>query len=156
MNSSSTNKGGWEASEMRTYVNGTIYNALPKELRENIINTTVVSDDVGYYDRLTTTDKLYLLSTKEVWGKEGTSNVINNDTAEAETRQLDYYKTIGVTTSNYSGANKQYNGSNYSWWLRNVNVDNCVHFEYVGSGGYYDYLGAADDALGVALALRLG
>lgn len=57
----------------------------------------------------TSSDKLYLLSTKEVWNG-GT----RYDTAEAETRQLDYYKNKGVTTSypNSSGAIKQYNGSN--------------------------------------------
>ena len=37
--------------------------------------------------------------TKEVWGKEETSNIINYDSAESETRQLDYYKNAGVTTN---------------------------------------------------------
>ena len=43
MNSTDTNVGGWPASAMRTYVNETIYNALPSALRSGIINTTVVS-----------------------------------------------------------------------------------------------------------------
>ena len=37
------NIGGWSASEMRTYVNSDIYNVLPTELKNGIINTSVVS-----------------------------------------------------------------------------------------------------------------
>ena len=107
---------------IRIYVNGTIYNALPSELQNVIATTTVVSGhgDTSGKANFTSSDKLYLLSTKEVWGKDGTSNIIINDTAEAETRQLDYYKNNGVTTSNYSGAIKQYSGTNTIWWLRSA------------------------------------
>lgn len=105
------NIGGWPASEMRTYVNSDIYNALPSELKNGIINTTVVSGHgtTSGETNFTSIDKMYLLSTKEVWGKEGPTNAINYDTAEVETRQLDYYSSQNVTTSNYSGAIKQNN-----------------------------------------------
>ena len=156
MNSTYTNVGGWPASEMRTYVNDTIYNALPKELRDNIINTTVVS---GYgpsdTSNFTTIDKLYLLSTKEVWGKEGTSDVINYDTAENETRQLDYYKNLGVTTSNYSGAIKKYNGRSDYWWLRTAPSYYTFDFYIVNSGGGWSSRGA-DGVNGVSVAFRIG
>ncbi|MBQ3306695.1 MAG: hypothetical protein IJG68_00720 [Bacilli bacterium] len=131
-------KGGWEYSDMRSYLNSTkylegeideidytssgIYNALPSDLKNKIINTTTVSG-YGYYDseNFTTIDKLYLLSTKEVFGKEGTSGVINRDTAEIETRQLDYYLLKNVTTSSYSGAiKKNLSGAYYYWWLRSA------------------------------------
>ena len=117
MNSSLTNVGGWPASELRTYVNSTIYNALPSDLQGVIVDTTVVSGHgtTSGEENFTSTDKLYLLSTKEVWNG-GTGD----DTAEAETKQLDYYANLGVTGSNYSGAIKQYNGSNYYWWLRSA------------------------------------
>ena len=102
MNSTNTNAGGWPATSMRTYVNNDIYNALPSELKNGIIDTYVVSGHgPSHSANFTSTDKLYLLSTKEVWGKEGTSNVINYDTTDAYTRQLDYYKAQGVTTSNF-------------------------------------------------------
>ena len=160
---SDTNVGGWPASKMRTYVNNTIYNVLPQNLKENIIDTQVVSSH-GSYDstNFTSTDKLYLLSTKEVWGKEGTSNVINNDTAEAETRQLDYYKdyknsngSIGVTTSNSSGAIKKYNGSSYNWWLRSAHSPDVRTFCRVNSPGDWsnDF---ANCAHGVSPAFRVG
>ena len=134
MNSPSTNVGGWPASAMRTYVNGTIYNALPSDLQNVIATTTVVSShgSTSGETNFTSSDKLYLLSTKEVWGKDGTSNAINGvngDTAEAETRQLDYYKNNGVTTDNDDGAIKQYNGINNTyWWLRSADSAGTYSF----------------------------
>ena len=156
MNSTNTNVGGWPASAMRTYVNGTIYNALPSELQNVIATTTVVSGhgSTSGEANFTSSDKLYLLSTKEVWGKDGTSNTISTDTAEAETRQLDYYKNKGVTTSNYSGAIKQYNGTNSNWWLRSARSTNTRSF-FNGSyiGGWI--ANTAIDTSGVAPAFRI-
>ena len=156
MNSTNTNVGGWPASEMRTYVNSDIYNALSSELKNGIINTTVVSGH-GANDssNFTSTDKLYLLSTKEVWGKEGTTDVIEYDTPEAETRQLDYYSSQNVTTSNYSGAIKQNNGSNDYWWLRSAfsdysNIFYCVNGN--GNGSTY----RSTYTRGVSPAFRIG
>ena len=151
MNSTLTNVGGWEASEMRTYVNDTIYESLPTELRENIINTTVVSGH-GSSDtsNFTTTDKLYLLSTKEIFGTSASYDTVNE-----ETRQLDYYNSIGVTTSNKSGAIKQYNGSSSYWWLRSAYSSNTSSFYYMyRSGGWGSNF--ASDALGVVPAFRIG
>ena len=151
MNSSETNVGGWPASEMRTYVNGTIYNALPSELQNVIATTTVVSGhgSTAGEANFTSSDKLYLLSTKEVWNG-GTSY----DTAETETSQLDYYKNKGVTTSNYSGAIKQYNGSNYEWWLCSANSNFTNIFFTVRYGGDWTH-GNAISTHGVSPAFRI-
>ena len=151
MNSTSTNAGGWPATSMRTYVNNDIYNALPSELKNGIIDTYVVSGHGSSHSaNFTSTDKLYLLSTKEVWGKEGTSNVINYDTTDAYTRQLDYYKAQGVTTSNYSGAKK-----NASWWLRAADSNISTSFYTVNTNGNW-YRNSANSSPGVAPAFRIG
>ena len=105
MNSSATNIGGWPASEMRAYVNNDIYNALPSELKNGITNTTVVSGhgSTSGETNFTSIDKLYLLSTHEVWedADGNTSDGIDYyDTAYNNTRQLDYYSSQNVTTSN--------------------------------------------------------
>ena len=144
------NYGGWEYSEMRTFVNSDIYNALPSDLKSKIINTTVVSGHGSeQVNNFTTTDKIYLLSTKEVWGKEGTSNVVNNDSAEAETRQLDYYHSKGVTTDNYSAI-----GKNGSWWLRTPYSSTSSSFYYVDDG---DWRGSSSTFLNsVSPAFRIG
>ncbi|CDA59911.1 conserved domain protein [Clostridium sp. CAG:524] len=43
MNNTDTNVGGWPASKLRTYLNNDIYNAIPSEIKNAIIDTTVVS-----------------------------------------------------------------------------------------------------------------
>ena len=95
-----------------------------------------------------------MLSTAEVWA-QGSSNEINYDTARDNTRQLDYYKNLGVTTKNYSGAIKKNGTSASYWWLRSASSVNANSFLYVsGSGdcsGYYAYYSS-----GVAPAFRLG
>ena len=156
MNSTNTNVGGWPGSAMYSFVNDTIYNALPEDLRNVIADTYVVSSH-GSSDstNFTSTDKLYLLSTKEVWGKSGTSNTINDDTAEAETRQLDYYTNLGVSTNNYSGAIKyDASGTATIWWLRSAFSRSSSIFYYVLAHGDWN----RNDALntrGVAPAFRL-
>ena len=165
MNTSATNAGGWPASAMRTYVNGDIYNALPAELRDAIIDTKVVSghgngDTTGTLanNNFGSTDKVYLLSTSEVWGTG-----LSYDTAGGETitRQLDYYKNRNVTTSNYSISRKQNGGSYSYWWLRSApsNRSNGFYNVYCdggwsSSGGWYEP--NAIDTCGVSPAFRLG
>ena len=156
MNDTNTNVGGWPASSMRTFVNNDIYNAIPSELRNAIIDTTVVS---GYGStsgetNFTSTDKLYLLSTAEVWA-QGSSNTINNDTARDNTRQLDYYKNLGVTTSNYSGAIKKSGASVDNWWLRAAISSSTNNFLAVSTIGDWG-TNRAHATYGVAPAFRLG
>mgnify|MGYP004455232065 CR=1 FL=1 len=131
-NSTNTNVGGWEGSELRTYINGTIYNALPSDL-QNVISTTKVVSSHGYNSsNFETQDKLYLLSSEEIYGDFATSSMANYDTSVGTSKQLDYYKNQGVTTSSYAGAKKQYNGSNSNWWLRSAHSGNTDSFLYAG------------------------
>ena len=157
MNSTSTNVGGWPATEMRTYANEEFYNKLPEDLRNVIIDTKVVSGhgSTTGETNFTTTDKIYLLSSHEVY-EDGTSNQVSSrDTAWDKTRQLDYYANLGVTTSNYSGAIKKYNNSNSYWWLRAANSNYDSYFLYVNdSGGWYG--GDAYRPLGLAPSFRIG
>ena len=153
------NIGGWPASEMRTYVNSDIYNALPTELKSAIINTTVVS---GYgkndSSNFTSTDKLYLLSTHEVWQDVdgNTSRGIDYyDKAYNNTRQLDYYSSQNVTTSSYSGAIKQRNGTDSSWWLRSAYSPFNDIFDTVNANG--DWRGnSSSSTFGVSPVFRIG
>ena len=151
-----TNVGGWRDSKMRTYINDTIYKSLPSDL-QNVITTTKVISGHGDNEGETnfeTQDKLYLLSSHEVW-EDGTSNQVSSlDTSYNDTRQLDYYKNQGVTTSNYAGAIKQYNGSASWWWLRSARSSFPIYFNSVGSNGSSYILGAATSR-GVSPAFRI-
>ena len=155
MNDTATNVGGWPATSMRTFVNNDIYNAIPSEIKNAIIDTTVVS---GYgsedSSNFTSTDKLYLLAPGEVWSDWKTSRGASYDTAKDLTRTLDYYTNIGVTTSNKSGAIKKNGTSASGWWLRAA-YSNTNRFLYVYSNGDWSVT-IASFAYGVSPAFRLG
>ena len=157
MNSTNTNIGGWKASEMRTYANGDFFNKLPEDLRNVIIDTTVISGhgSTTGETNFTSTDKIYLLSAHEVW-EDGTSNQVSGrDTANNNTRQLDYYKSKGVTTDSFSGAIKKHDSSNSIWWLRSVNLYSGNNFLYVYKTGKWSNY-SANNATGFAPAFRIG
>ena len=158
MNSTNTNVGGWKGSAMRTYANGAFFNNLPEDLRNVIIETKVVSGhgSTTGETNFTSTDKIYLLSSHEVW-KDGTSNRVSTyDTAWNNTRQLDYYKNLGVTTSNYSGAiKKNINGNASYWWLRAADSNSSyVFLAVIINGSWAD--NSADNNNGLAPAFRIG
>ena len=118
------NYGGYPASTVYTnYLknnsNNWIYNMLPSDLRAGIIDTVVISGHgSGESNNYTTTDKLYLLSEKEVFG---TSIA---ETTGGTTRQLDYYRL--------SNANKS--KGNTMWWLRSPKSDATNSFLNVYNG----------------------
>ena len=153
MNDTATNVGGWPASSMYTLVNNDIYNAIPSEIKNAIIDTTVVSGH-GKSDteNFTSTDKLYLLTLKEIYTDWG---AISYDTAKDLKRTLDYYTNIGVTTSSYSGAIKKNGTSPARWWFRAAGSSANRNFCGVSSNGRYntDY---ATYTYGVSPAFRLG
>ena len=156
-NSTATSVGGWKNSEIRTYINGPIYDALPSELQNVISSTKVISGhgNTSGETNFETQDKLYLLSGHEVWVDGTGKQIIQHDTSYDTTKQLDYYKNKGVTADNYAGAIKQYNGSNSSWWLRSA----------YSTGAAYAFLGVitngsmgcfvANNSYGISPAFRI-
>ena len=152
MNDTNINKGGWPVTSMRTFVNNDIYNSLPNEIKNAIIDTTTVSGHGNTnYNNFTSTDKLYLLAPKEIY-----TNFSNSwDSAKDLTRTLDYYTAQGVTTNNYSGAIKKNGTSASGWWFRAANSFTPGNFLRVTSNGdFVEYV--ADYAFGVVPAFRLG
>ena len=152
MNGNYTNIGGWEKTKMRTYLTTTIYESLPEELKNIIIDTKVVYNG-GYNeggDCFFTTDKIYLLSTKEIYGKN-----LDYDTIK-KTRQMDYYEQEKVTTSEYLYAIKNYNAEPVSWWLRAACTGTGNAFAGVENTGKGNYLIYAVNQYGVAPAFRIG
>ena len=125
MNATNTNAGGWEKSELRGRLNtGDLWSLLPSELQSKVKAVTKMTDNQGGGKAGTptaTTDKVFLLSATEVWGD-----------MQSDGTQYEYYKSNGVTTSNYSGASS----SNYHW-TRSVTPSNSASFRYVYySGGW--------------------
>ena len=157
MNIGDTNVGAWPSSEMRTYANGDFYNKLPSDLKNIIITTKVISGHgIGDTTNLISeNDKVYLLSSHELWSNKIIYNGNDVDTAYSQTRQLDYYKNNGVTTSNYSLAIKKYNFIMTTWWLRTPNFDGNNNFLIVGTDGYW-YGSESSKLYGFSPAFRIG
>lgn len=138
---------------------------MPSDLRSNIINTTVVSGLSSYGSnsttKITTTDKIYLLAPHEIWEDvDGNPNGGPDfyDNAYNDTRQTDYYQSIGITSSSYSGAIKKYsNGTAAVWWLRNAIAPNTEIFALVWSNGNLSNVATSTNSeYGVSPAFRIG
>lgn len=72
-----------------------------------------------------TTDKVFLLSTTEVYG-----NLQANGHLQSDGSQYEYYAFKGVTQEKFSGAS-----SGSSHWTRSVCLDGSQYFRYVHSNG---------------------
>lgn len=127
MNATNTNAGGWEKSELRSRLNtGDLWSLLPSELQSKVKSVTKMTDNQGGGKAGTpsaTTDKVFLLSTTEVYGN-----------LQSDSVQYEYYKSKGVTTSSYSGASS----SSYHW-TRSVYPSRSTCFRYVSNDGIGHY-----------------
>lgn len=125
MNATDTNAGGWEKSELRGRLNsGDLWALLPSELQSKAKAVTKMTDnkaDCNYGDPSATTDKALLLSMAEVYG-----DIYRGGD------QYEYYKSRGVTGSNYSGAS-----SDFGHLTRSVGEFSSTTFDCVASSGYF-------------------
>ena len=157
INSTSTTRGSWSATTIRTFVNNDIYNLLPTDLKKGILNTNVITGHGNSEDNnSTSTDKLYLLSPIEIYGSVSTTY----DSAINVTNQLDYYKQNNVSLNSYDFAIKNTvvsggTGSANAWWTRTPAQIMDGQFMMVTDTGnlYSTYL---TQQLGVSPAFRIG
>lgn len=134
--------GGWEKSEMRTYLRETIKPLIPATVLNRIVKVTKVqnayqaSDETAYQQ--TTTDDVWIPSHREIFNSSS------------------YDKSGCAYSSIFKDATtrkKNYNGSAAGWWLRSApSSDNWRYVNASGAG----YNGAASNSYGVALGFCLG
>ena len=126
MNATDSNAGGWEKSELRGRLSrGDLWSLLPSELQSKVKAVTKMTDNKGGGTAGTptaTTDKIFLLSTTEVYGD-----------LQSDGTQYEFYKSKGVTKSNYSGAS-----SSSNHWTRSVSPSNSTSFRFVYIDGHWD------------------
>ena len=139
MNTTGTNAGGWEKSELRGRLNSSdLWALLPTKIQSKVETVTKMTDNKGGDSDITataTTDKVFLLSTTEVYGN------IHYGAGQSDGTQYEYYKSKGVTSLNYSGAS-----SRWKHWTRSVDeASNSAHFRCVHYNGFWDttYMGSA-------------
>ena len=152
MNTTATNVGGFPSSNMYTFINNDIYNSLPVELQKVIINIKIISGHgSGETTNFTSTNKLYLLTPKEVY-----TNFSNSyDTSKDLTRALDYFIAKGVTNGNCSEVIKKNGSTATAWWFRTAYSYSNNGFYYANASGDW-YSGSATNAYGVSPAFRIG
>lgn len=131
MNSSGSNVGGWEASEMRTYLQNDILPTLPSDL-QSVIKTVNKVSDGGYENQTlkTTQDKLFLFSPEEV-GFNLTSYYV-----QGQGTKYDYF------TDNTSRTKKYLDNNSGGWWLRSAITSNANYFYIVYSDGIDNFYSA--------------
>ena len=149
MNSSITNSGGWNSSQMRTNIcgtslssySGTIIAVIPAALRAVLKSVTKYTDNTANGGGSTasyvtaTTDYFFLLSEFEVFGS------ISYGNTNEKNKQAQYaYYSAGNSKIKY-----KHNGTSTAanWWLRSPNASGSNVFVYVGADGtvsnYYAY-----------------
>ena len=119
MNRDWTNKGGWEESDMRRYLNEEAIEFLPDELREIIKPTKIVQVWDG--KRRETEDKLFLLSRTQVFGKHK-----NYEAIEPNDSQIDIFKSRRERVKK-----SDWDEIPAYWWLRSP---------YSGSSGTFCFV----------------
>lgn len=154
MNESATNSGGWEKSEMRTWLNGDFMSQLPSDLKSALVGvkkSTNTGADSSPGSISSTTDKLWLPSVVEVSGSVSASNMPTHgkysaDSFNAEGSEYELFKDqdIKVNEDNdelvracvvdtESGIVKK--GEDAKWWLRSLSMDWNAGFEAVDASG---------------------
>ena len=145
MNSSQTNSGGWNSSQMRTNIcgtslsnySGTIIAVIPAALRAVLKSVTKYTDNLGggSYPSVSnitaTTDYFFLLSEYEVFGSISYAN------SHESSKQAQYsYYSAGNSKIKY-----KHNGTSTAavWWLRSPVSTYSDRFVRVRENGRIDY-----------------
>lgn len=132
---SSLNTGGWAVSELRTWMNDTLFAALPTELQQ-AIKPVIKESDNGFFASTirTTQDILWVPSDREL-NCENTNLVIGG---QGEPYVV-YTNANSRVKSNAAGG-----VSNY--WTRSTGKEGQHFYRYIDSSGYPGNLGAANKA----------
>ena len=135
MNSSNTNDGSWKATVMRSTTMASYLAKLPANTQKAIGYVQKVTGQYGSNTNITTGDKCFLLSGKEIFGGTGNGNGSYCTTAEASaTFQYQYFANIATSTASRAITGAQSN----CWWLRSpyYNDSNSFCIVYTGSSNY--------------------
>ncbi len=144
MNTSNSNSGGWESSNMRTAIcgtslssySGTIIAVIPAALRAVLKSVTKYTNNTGNSSAASavtaTTDYFFfLLSEYEVFG----STTYANSNEASKQAQYSYY-SAGNSKVKY---NHSATSTAVRWWLRSPNASRSTYFMFVYADGAVNY-----------------
>ena len=155
MNSTNTNSGGWNSSQMRTNIcgtslssySGTIIAAIPAALRAVLKPVTKYTDNTGDETMeastvTATTDYFFLLSEYEVFGINSHAN------SNEPSKQAQYaYYSAGNSKIKYKHDDTS---TAVFWWLRSPATSNSNNFVLVLSNGKANIILNAHNSIGFA------
>jgi len=155
MNPSDTNAGGWEASQLRAYLNGDGMALLPEDLKKVVAPVDKLTNNVGETQDVsavtTTSDSLWLPSFAELVGWLPDDASPYAPVFNAEGSQYKLYRDTSVVWENIENPIlvKNYQNSPSYWWGRSPYPDDSGRFPIVGSDGYPYYSDIASSSHGV-------
>lgn len=133
MNTTSTNSGGWNASNMRTVRMAQLFDLLPDDLKAVIATVDIMASPGGSSSKtlVTSRDKLFLLAEREIFATRTYSRQVEWDAL----RRWQYYAQNDTATARI----KTRNGSANGWWSRSAREDDSETFCRVNNSGnaYY-------------------
>ena len=133
MNPTNSNIGGWDESEMREWLNETLYPALPCHWRQLMAPSITLASKGGQSATIVeSTDYLRLISHAELGFDVAAvpyKNEISTDAAEV---------TFSKYTDNNSKIKKTFNGEGaaQAYWTRSADASSSSAFRTVANGGY--------------------
>lgn len=145
MNSSNTNAGGWNESEMRTTTMQTLLGQLPSDLQAVIKSVDKKASSGNAPTTITTSsDKLFLFSEVEIDGTTSSGYA-------SEGEQYEYWKTVkdGTVAADRIKYLSNGGGSASHWWLRSPHVSTSSGFRVFVSRGSVNSI-IASSAYGVS------
>ena len=130
MNDDWTNVGGWRESKMRNYLNTTVFDMLPDDLKKVIKPAMKLTSKGNCSTEIDETkDSLWLLSEKELYGRTIYS-------VDGEGKWYDYYRQEDVS---WGKKHKNGNGESNWRWERSPYSGNSNCFCRVNSNGDANY-----------------
>lgn len=161
MNAEATNAGGWEASQMRAYLNGDGMALLPEDLKKVVAPVDKLTNNVGETQDVsavtTTSDSLWLLSFAELAGPISASGLWGGASAQAaaifdaEGSRYKLFRDANVVWDSRENLIlvKNYQNSPDNWWGRSANPLYSENFQGAYSDGFLNLIGYASNSHGV-------
>lgn len=165
MNEGASNEGGWEKSEMRSWLNGDFLDKLPGDLKGVIQAANKKTNSSAYTSPgavSTTSDKLWLLSLVEVAGSVSPNDLVGGsgipaETYNAEGKQYQVFADKGESAlvRTFTGSDSEESGIVVTgeaspWWQRSLATTWTSGFEATDAEGDPMTAWITDYALGVS------
>ena len=154
MGEDASNEGGWEKSEMRSWLNGSFADMLPSDLKGVIKSASKKTNSSAYTTPgavSTTSDKLWLLSYVEIAGSASPNDLVGGsripaETYNAEGKQYQVFSDMKVSGNSENAAlertftGKEGNGLVVTgeacpWWQRSLSMTWTSGFGAVDAEG---------------------